>query len=289
MNNAMLSIFAGLGGMFGWGVSDFFASISSNKIGHHRTFFWSQVAGLALGLFFIPIFGFRINLSGVFLSVLIIGSILYAVCYLLMYKAFEIGNISVVSSVVNMWAVWTILFSYVFLGQRLETVQWMAIAVLLIGIMLVSIKIEDLKNKRIKLFLGVKEALLAAVIAGAFWTISDYLSQSLGWLELSLLVKVGAIIFLLLFSFLGKKSLKINQFPPKIKFTVLIVGVLEIIAVFFVNYGLKIGDAILVTPISSALSAVTIILAIIFLKEKLTKIQAAGIFLVISGIILSAF
>jgi transporter family protein len=51
---------------------------------------------------------------------------------------------------------------------------------------------------------------------------------------------------------------------------------------------LTIGDAILITPIASALSIVTITLAIIFLKDKVTKIQGLGIITAIVGIIVTA-
>ena len=40
-------------------------------------------------------------------------------------------------------------------------------------------------------------------------------------------------------------------------------GVIEVAAVALVNYGLTIGDAIPITPIASALSIVTITLAVI--------------------------
>jgi transporter family protein len=52
---------------------------------------------------------------------------------------------------------------------------------------------------------------------------------------------------------------------------------------------LTIGDAILITPIASALSIVTISLAIIFMKDKVPKIQGIGIVMAIVGIIVTAF
>jgi len=58
--------------------------------------------------------------------------------------------------------------------------------------------------------------------------------------------------------------------------------------VALVNYGLTIGDAILITPIASALSIVTITLAIVFLKDKITKIQGLGIVMAIIGIVVTA-
>lgn len=48
MDKTLISVLGGLGGMFGWGTSDFLANSASEKIGHTKAFFWSQIAGLAL-------------------------------------------------------------------------------------------------------------------------------------------------------------------------------------------------------------------------------------------------
>jgi uncharacterized membrane protein len=45
----------------------------------------------------------------------------------------------------------------------------------------------------------------------------------------------------------------------------------------------------LITPIASALSIVTITLSIIFLKDKVTKLQGLGMIAAIAGIIVTAF
>ena len=66
-------------------------------------------------------------------------------------------------------------------------------------------------------------------------------------------------------------------------------GIIEAGAVAIVNYGLTIGDAILITPIASALSIVTITLAIVFLKDKVTRLQGLGITAAITGIVVTVF
>ena len=43
-------------------VDIFFASISSDRIGHFKTFFWSQLAGFIFVFLLIPFFGIDINL-----------------------------------------------------------------------------------------------------------------------------------------------------------------------------------------------------------------------------------
>ena len=96
-------------------------------------------------------------------------------------------------------------------------------------------------------------------------------------------------MFLLLFSFLVKRELVLTKATTKTKIMVLIMGSIEAGAVALVNYGLTIGDAILITPIASALSIVTITLAIIFLKDKITKLQGLGMIAAIVGIFVTAF
>jgi len=70
---------------------------------------------------------------------------------------------------------------------------------------------------------------------------------------------------------------------------VVLMGIIEAGEIAIVNFGLTIGDAILITPIASALSIVTITLAIIFLKDNVTKFQGLGIITAVAGIIVTAF
>ena len=79
MDKTLISILAGLGGMFGWGVSDFFANLSSEKVGHFKAFFWSQLAGILFTVLLIPFFGLNTNLSLFFVVLLFVTSIFYAV------------------------------------------------------------------------------------------------------------------------------------------------------------------------------------------------------------------
>ena len=91
-----------------------------------------------------------------------------------------------------------------------------------------------------------------------------------------------------IFSLLVKQKIGLTKTSAKTKTIILLMGVIETGAVALVNYGLTIGDAILITPIASALSIVTITLAIIFLKDKVTKLQGFGIITAIVGIIVTA-
>ena len=94
---------------------------------------------------------------------------------------------------------------------------------------------------------------------------------------------------MLLLSLFIKRELSLAKTDVKTKLVIVLIGIIEAGAVAIVNYGLSIGDAILITPIASALSVVTILMAIIFLKERVTKLQGLGIATAIAGIIVTGF
>ena len=289
MSTAILSILSGIGGMFGWGIYDFLGGVYAKQIGPFKSFFWSQLAGLIFALLLICAFTINLNVPILVIILLPIAAIVYSAGYLFFFKGFEIGNVSIVAATMNLWAVFTMLFAFIFMGQRLSTLQCLGVFMIISGVTLASLNWSDIKNQSFQLSSGVKETVLGAFFFGVFWNISEVISEEIGWLSTTLFVKFGIILFLLLFSFLIKRELDLTKATTKTKCMVVLMGVIEAGAVAIVNYGLTIGDAILITPIASALSIVTITLAIIFLKDKVTKLQRLGIITAIAGIIVTAF
>jgi transporter family protein len=275
--------------MFGWGIYDFLGGVYAKQIGPFKSFFWSQLAGLIFALLLIFAFTINLNVPIWVIILLPIAAIVYSAGYLFFFKGFEIGNVSIVAATMNLWAVFTMLFAFIFMGQRLSTIQSLGVLMIISGVILASLNWSDIRNQRFQLSSGVKETVLGAFFFGVFWNISEVISEEIGWLSTTLFVKFGIILFLLLFAFLIKRELDLTKATTKTKCMVVLMGIIEAGAVAIVNYGLTIGDAILITPIASALSIVTITLAIIFLKDKVTKLQGLGIITAIAGIIVTAF
>jgi transporter family protein len=289
MSIVIQSIIAGLGGMIGWGLYDFFGGLYSKSIGNSKTFFWSQLAGVFFAALLAIALSADLNIPAKTGALISMASILYAAAYLLFFKGFILGNVSIISATMNLWAVFTMIFAYVFLGQRLTAFQFLGVLLIITGVSLVSLKLDEIKGQSIKLLAGVKETVLAALLFGVFWIFSEVVSEEIGWVSTTLLVKIGVVLFMLLFSLLAKRELNVTKIPLKIVMMILFAGVLEAMAVASVNWGLTVGEAILVTPIASALSIVTIMMAVIFLKEKITRLQGIGMTIVITGIVLTAF
>jgi transporter family protein len=278
----------GIGGMLGWGIYDSLGGVFSKQIGSFKSLFWSQLAGLGAILLLAFAIHMDNNLSLLTVIFAPLAAIVYSAGYLFFFKGFEKGNVSIIAATMNLWAVFTMLFAFIFMGQRLTTTQTMGVLMIISGATLASIDWGNITNQRFQLSLGVKEAILGAFFFGIFWNISEFISKEIGWLFTTLLVKLGIAVFLLIFSFAARQEIRLADSSIKTKYVILFMGMIEVGAVALVNYGLTIGDAILITPIASALSIVTIMLAVIFLKDKISKLQGIGIAMAIAGIVTTA-
>jgi len=275
--------------MLGWGASDFFGGLCSRKKGPFITLFWSQSAGLVLTLSLFLFFTVHLNIPPAVAVLLPIAPIFYAMAFLFFYKGFEKGTISIIAATVNLWVVFSMVFAYIFLDQRLSKYQFVGAVMIIAGITFASLKWRDIKTQQLDRSAGIKETVLAALSFGVYFNISDVIVEHIGWLPTTLFVKAGIILYLLLFSLAARRKLNLSGTGLQTKGMIVLVGVLEAAASASVNFGLSVGDVILVSPIAGTLSIVTIAMAMGFLKEKINKIQMVGIVVTVFGIIFTAF
>ncbi|GAB4547832.1 MAG: hypothetical protein Fur002_24180 [Anaerolineales bacterium] len=271
--------------MFGWGLYDFLGGVFAKQIGPYKSFFWSQMAGLAailaLGFFIAP----NAAISSKTALLFPVAALLYSAGYLFFFKGFEVGNVSIVAAAMNLWAAFTMLFAFAFMGQRLSATQTIGVLMILAGVTLASLNWSEIQRRKFQLSAGVKEAVAGAFFFGVYWNVSEILVEEVGWLVGTALIKLGIVIFVSLFLILSKRGMSLAG--AKIVPAIFFMGLADAGAVAVVNYGLTIGDAILITPIASALSIVTILLAVIFLKDKITRMQGLGIAAAIPGIVVT--
>lgn len=290
LDRTLISILGGLGGMLGWGTSDFFANSASEKIGHNKTLFWSQVAGLILIGACLVFFSRDLSISTGLLALTSFCGVMYALGYLLFYKGFEIGNVSVISAAINLQVLFMVAISFFLRGQQLTTFQVPAIVLLLTGISLVCVNFHDLGKGHVALLTGVKETVAAAVIFGIFyWPVNEFLVERVDWILISFLIKLIAIATVFLMAKLRKQSLAIKDKNNKLYALIIAVGVFEAAGILSASFGQSYGDGIIVAPIASALTVVTVTLAMLFSNEKINKIQGLGVAMTVVGIVMTAF
>ena len=274
--------------MFGWGIYDFLGGVFAKQIGPFKSLFWSQLAGFISIFLLAIVFKSSVHVSVLVIVLSFVAATLYSAGYLFFFKGFEKGNVSIIAATMNLWAVFTMLFAFVFMGQRLSGLQTAGVLMIIFGATLASFNGSEIGNQKFQLSAGVKEAVFGAFFFGVYWNVSEIISEKVGWLSTTLLIKFGIVVFLLIFSLLVQREIGLTKISAKTKYIILFMGIVEAGAVALVNYGLTIGDAILITPIASALSIVTIALAVIFLKDKVTQMQGLGIAAAIVGIIVTA-
>jgi transporter family protein len=289
MSVTIISILSGITGMFGWGLYDFLGGVFAKQIGPYKSFFWSQLAGLASMLLLAVVVSPNMDVPAGVVFLFPVAALLYSAGYLFFFKGFEVGNMSIVAATMNLWAVFTMLFAFTFMGQRLSATQTVGVVMILAGVTLASLNWSEIQQRKFQLSTGVREAIAGAFFFGIYWNVSEIIVEQVGWLVSTALIKLGIVVFMLLFFALSKRGMGLAGAAGKTTVAIFIMGVIEAGAVAVVNYGLTIGDAILITPIASALSIVTIVLAIIFLKERITRIQGVGVATAVAGIIVTAF
>ena len=289
MSITFLSILSGITSMFGWGLYDFLGGVFAKQIGPYKSFFWSQLAGFASMLLLALIAAPNASISAGVALLFPVAALLYSAGYLFFFKGFEVGNVSIVAATMNLWAVFTMTFAFIFMGQRLRTIQTIGVLMILAGVAVASLNWSEIQQRKFQLSAGVKEAIAGAFFFGIYWNVSEVIVEEVGWLVSTAFIKLGIVVFMLLFSIFSKRGMGLASIARKTILAIFVMGIIEAGAVAAVNYGLGIGDAILITPVASALSVVTILLAIVFLKEKITRFQGFGIAIAIVGIVVTGF
>ena len=194
------------------------------------------------------------------------------------------------------------LMCVIFLGEQIAPIIWVAIAIIVIGIIGVSYTERSAGLGR-KQRLGKKLAVIAFLMPFCY-AIIDALGSFLDiiFLEMETSPLIGvtaenielvanisyeltfAIVGLILFVFMKCKRVKFELPKQKDK---IIAAVCETAGQLTYVYAMS-GNGAIAAPILSSVCVVSLLLSRIFLKEKLTKKQYLFIFIIIIGILMLA-
>lgn len=283
-----IALLAGLGGMLGWGVADFLAKKTIDTIGDLRTLFWQQFFGVMplLVLFLAhPHVPAPNRFDPLFLILLGITS---AVLYLFLYAGFGKGQVSLLSPVMASYSVVVVLLSVILLGEHLSGLRILAILVTVAGILLISTDPQDLgrsfRNGAFKLA-GLPDVIIA-MLGYSFWLL--YLDKFLNgkeWVFYLLAIRTVAAATLMVYA--AARRIPLGFQGKGITKYLVGIGIFDVGAFGFVSYGFSHSRyPSVIAVLSATFSLPTMILAYIFLKEKIRPFQLAAALLIIGGIVL---
>lgn len=268
-----------------WGTADFFAKLSSDRIGASATLFWAQ----ALSVLFL---GALVALSGAWPAApawawggAVALGVANTIAMLFLYRSFEVGTLSLVSPIASSFPAVSLLLSLLLLDAAWTPMKAAGIAVLMGGTLLASLVTPDapLEARERPIASGVPEAIVASLGMGITMFGLVYVAEPLGSLTATWILRVTATVIL----FVGLGLKRAIVVPGKgLWRVVLATSAFDTVAFVAYNQSLVGGEVGLSAPLSGSFAIVTLVLARLFLKERLKAHQWLGIVAVLAGIVL---
>jgi drug/metabolite transporter (DMT)-like permease len=273
-------ILYGLAAALCWGTSDFLATRATRTIGVLQTAFYIQLIGMIVLGTFLLLWTDMPTVSPAIWGLAVVVSLVNMAGTLLLYRAFTIGILALVAPIAASSAAVAMLLALLS-GERPTTVGLIGGVLVVIGVVTLS----RVRNPSGTVSLaGVPEALGVSVCFGTYFWSVNFVTPEMGVLWPVLVVRavemVGALLLLLL---LGSRpaGMSKNLWP-----VVAVASILNTMA--FVAYNLGISQAVtaIVAPLASLASGVTVLLAWLFLRDRLSRLQWVGVVIILIGVVL---
>jgi drug/metabolite transporter (DMT)-like permease len=310
-----MGILLGLVAAFGWGAGDFCARYATHRLGAYLTVFFAQFVGmfvLSLYLLFTGQLQFILShTSWTPWAWALLAASLNATSSLALYRAFEVGTLMIVSPIAASYAVVTVALAF-FSGEVLTYTHDIALGLVFIGIIgaatpfvrvekniegrLVQsgqgegrqVQVEQVQVKvwgRHRSFQGIVFAVIASFGYGCnFWLLGFHVTPFLGSIIPVWITRLLTPCILLACAPLFRQSFTLPR--RDIFWLLAVVSILDTIAFVAYTLGTGQGQISIVTMLSSLYSAITVVLAWFFLRERLQWSQWLSIGVIFAGIVL---
>jgi drug/metabolite transporter (DMT)-like permease len=287
-----MGILLGLLTALTWGGADFIARFATRRIGALRAMFYMQFIGFFLLTIFLPWLGGWGHLTDgsgwqPWAWGLLAGGI-NAFSTLALYRAFEIGKMAVVAPLSASYPALTLLLSLLS-GERLTAARTAGIFCVLLGAIAVAggekaPDAEDTEGVR-RSGAGIEWAILAGVGFGfLFWLLGTHIVPRVGATQTVWMIRLTSSALAAILIFAGKKPIRLPR--DDTKWLVSTMGFLDTGAFILSNRGMQLEHVAVMSVLGSLYGAVTVALAALFLRERISRWQVAGIMTIFAGILL---
>lgn len=276
-------ILLALGAMIAWGFEELFLKEAISKLKSLTLFLINSLTGIFFQLIIIFIFfsGEVYLLTGENLLYALLAALVAFIGYFFFYLALERQELSLISSLDESWIIVAVLIGVFFFGETLGFLHIASILAVLFGAFLISVNMADLK--KLSLISGSGYEFVAVLFVGMSVPIEKFLIHKIG--EANTIFYLG--IFTIPLVFAAKIIMRGKFVRPNWK--LLKIGIASGLAdgIAFVLYllALKGSEVSVVSPIVASSLLVSIFLAKIYLREKMTKKEVAGALLIFIGVI----
>jgi drug/metabolite transporter (DMT)-like permease len=271
-----MGILWGFVAALGWGTADFIARGASVRLGAYRALLYAQcVSAVCLALIVVWSPAVKDVTVGVLTLAVLLGG-LNTAGVLLLYRALAIGQLAIVAPVSSSFAAVTLALS-LFMGDPIAPGKVAGLLLMVVGVLLASSAYSESNESGAvrRHTRGVPEALGAALMLGLmFWGLK-YVVPGLGpWVP----VLAGRMMALILLPALAWPLQQSIALPSQATWpSLLAIGLLDAGANVGYNVGLHSDAPGVVAVLGSLFSPITVILAFVFLRERLAARQWVGV------------
>ncbi len=273
-----------------WGGADFLARFATRRIGTLRAMFYMQGIGFVLLTIFLRWLGGWGHLTDgsgwrPWAWGLLAGGI-NAFSTLALYRAFEIGKMSVVAPLSASYPALTLLLSRLS-GEPLTGVRTAGIFCVLLGAIVVARgeKAPDAGDTEAmnRSGAGIGWAILAGIGFGfLFWLLGTQIVPRVGATQTVWMIRLTSVAVAAILILAGKQSMRLPR--DNTRWLVFTMGLLDTGAFILSNRSMQMEHIAVVSVLGSLYGAVTVALAAIFLRERISRWQLAGIVTIFAGI-----
>jgi len=276
----MIAALLGLASAFSWGLGDFVGGLASRKIGAYRTVLIAGSIGLVFILVISPFIHEPFPDSHTIIWSCGAG-IVGTIGLIAIYEAMRRGRLSVVAPLSALLGAAVPVVAGVFIDGAPNQKIYLAFAVALIAVVLISIeKTPDDNSQNIRYYLHLP--LISGLAFGFYFILMHEASQELV-IGPIIVARLSGIIAIALFLLLKRESFRIESGNWRL---LIINGFFDVSGnVFYILAG-QAGRMDISAVLSSLYPGVTVLLAWLILKEKIQRSQWAGIALALVAIIL---
>jgi drug/metabolite transporter (DMT)-like permease len=283
-----VAVLLGLGAAITYGTADFIGGLVTRRNPVARVVFLSKAAGLVLYLAAAPLLLGASDLGLAWAWGLAAGAA-GSVGIGFLYRGLARGRMSVVAPITAVLsAVIPVLFGLT-IGERPSPIQLIGVAVALLAVALVSAAPDPLAepeaSARGRLARsGVVDALVSGVGIGAFLILITRAGEDSGSWPL-IAARVGEIAIMGVILAASRTGLRPDRGTGKAIGTT---GALDSAANLFYLLGTQLELISVVVVLTSLYPAATVLLARVFLQDRLSRGQLAGLILALAGVVMLA-
>jgi drug/metabolite transporter (DMT)-like permease len=278
----LLSIIYGLGAALGWGAGDFTGGLASRKTGAYRAVFYSEVFGVFLLFIMLGVWWEDFPNLSVWFPALVAGAI-GTFGLMLLYHAMTQGLMSISAPVSSLLAAMLPVVVGMFREGLPEAPTMLGFIFALGAVWLVSQSDGGVKDVLSHLS-DLKMPMLAGVCFGLYFILMHEATDMGERIWPMIASRSGGTVMIATYMLITRASFKVED-SSAWPFLILN-GVFDIAGnVFFILSG-QAGRLDVASVLSSLFSGVTVMLAWIFLKERLTRNQWLGVVSALAAIVL---